>query len=48
MQREHVVKLMAARADKPESVNLLRKVLRAMMRRSWAILHALYRLALVT
>jgi site-specific recombinase XerD len=31
MQREHVVKLMAARAEKPESANLLRKVLRAMM-----------------
>lgn len=31
MQREHLVKLMAAKADKPESANLLRKVLRAMM-----------------
>ncbi len=31
MQREHVVKLMAAKAEKPESANLLRKVLRAMM-----------------
>lgn len=31
LQREHVVKLMAARAQKPESANLLRKVLRAMM-----------------
>ena len=31
MQREHVVKLMAARAEKPEGANLLRKVLRAMM-----------------
>lgn len=31
MQREHVVKLMAARADKPESANGLRKCLRAMM-----------------
>jgi integrase len=31
MQREHVVKLMAARADKPDSANGLRKVLRAMM-----------------
>ena len=31
MQREHVVKLMAVRAEKPESANLLRKVLRAMM-----------------
>ncbi len=31
LQREHVVKLMAMRAEKPESANLLRKVLRAMM-----------------
>ena len=31
MQREHVVKLMAARARQPESANGLRKVLRAMM-----------------
>jgi integrase len=31
MQREHVVKMMAARADKPDSANGLRKVLRAMM-----------------
>jgi integrase len=31
MQREHVVKLMAARADRPESANSLRRVLRAMM-----------------
>lgn len=31
LQREHVVKLMAAKAEKPESANLLRKVLRAMM-----------------
>ena len=31
MQREHVVKLMAAKAEKPESANLLRKVLRGMM-----------------
>lgn len=31
LQREHVVKLMAAKAEKPESTNLLRKVLRAMM-----------------
>jgi integrase len=30
--REHIVKLMAARADKPESANGLRKVLRAMMK----------------
>ena len=31
MQREHIVKMMAARASKPESANILRKVLRAMM-----------------
>lgn len=31
LQREHVVKLMAKRADKPDSANGLRKVLRAMM-----------------
>jgi integrase len=31
LKREHVVKLMAARADKPDSANGLRKVLRAMM-----------------
>jgi integrase len=31
LRREHIVKLMAARAEKPESANLLRKVLRAMM-----------------
>jgi integrase len=31
MQREHVVRLMAAKAEKPDSANLLRKVLRAMM-----------------
>jgi site-specific recombinase XerD len=31
LQREHIVKLMAARADKPDSANGLRKVLRAMM-----------------
>jgi hypothetical protein len=31
LQREHVVKLMAARAEKPEGANSLRKVLRAMM-----------------
>jgi integrase len=31
LRREHVVKLMAGRAEKPESANLLRKVLRAMM-----------------
>jgi integrase len=31
LQREHVVKFMAARSDKPESANGLRKALRAMM-----------------
>src|SRR5262249_10506049 len=31
LKREHIVKLMAARADKPESANGLRKALRAMM-----------------
>jgi integrase len=31
LQREHVVAMMAARADKPDSANGLRKVLRAMM-----------------
>lgn len=31
MQREHIVKLMAARAEKPDSANGLRKALRAMM-----------------
>jgi integrase len=31
MRREHVVKLMAARADRPESANGLRKALRALM-----------------
>jgi integrase len=31
LRREHIVKLMAAKAEKPESANLLRKVLRAMM-----------------
>jgi integrase len=31
MRREHIVKLMAQRADKPDSANGLRKVLRAMM-----------------
>lgn len=31
IQREHVVKLMAARSNKPDSANGLRKVLRAMM-----------------
>jgi integrase len=32
LQREHVVKLMAARAEKPEAANGLRKALRAMMK----------------
>jgi hypothetical protein len=32
LQREHIVKLMAARAEKPDSANGLRKALRAMMR----------------
>jgi integrase len=32
LQREHIVKLMAARADKPDSANGLRKALRAMMK----------------
>jgi integrase len=32
LRREHVVKLMAARAEKPESANALRKVFRAMMK----------------
>jgi integrase len=32
LRREHVVKLMAARADKPESANMIRKALRAVMR----------------
>lgn len=31
LQRQHVIKLMAARADRPDSANGLRKVLRAMM-----------------
>lgn len=31
MRREHVIKLMAARAEKPDSANGLRKVLRAVM-----------------
>jgi integrase len=31
LRREHIVKLMAARAEKPDSANGLRKVLRAMM-----------------
>src|SRR5215470_2008527 len=32
LQREHIVKLMAARAQKPDSANGLRKALRAMMK----------------
>jgi hypothetical protein len=32
LQREHIVKLMAARAEQPDSANGLRKVLRAMMK----------------
>jgi integrase len=32
LQRQHILKLMAARADKPDSANGLRKVLRAMMK----------------
>jgi integrase len=32
LQREHVIKLMAARADKPDSANGLRKALRALMK----------------
>jgi integrase len=32
LQREHIVRLMAERADKPDSANGLRKVLRAMMK----------------
>jgi integrase len=32
LQRDHIVKLMAIRAEKPESANGLRKVLRAMMK----------------
>jgi hypothetical protein len=32
LRREHIVKLMAARAERPDSANGLRKVLRAMMR----------------
>lgn len=37
LQREHVVKLMAARAAKPESANGLRKALRAMMTHAVAV-----------
>ena len=32
LQREHIVKLMSARSDRPDTANGLRKVLRAMMR----------------
>ncbi len=32
LRREHIVKLMASRADKPESANGLRKALRALMK----------------
>jgi site-specific recombinase XerD len=32
LRREHVVKLMAARAERPESANVLRKALRAMIK----------------
>lgn len=31
LQRAHIIKLMAAKAEKPDAANLLRKVLRAMM-----------------
>jgi integrase len=34
LQREHVVRLIAARADKPASANMLRHVLRALMQHS--------------
>jgi len=37
LQREHIIKLMAARADKPDSANGLRRVLRAMMAHAMAI-----------
>ncbi len=37
MQREHVLMLMAAKAEKPDSANGLRKVLRAMMAHAVAI-----------
>jgi integrase len=32
LRREHIVRLMAAKADKPEAANMLRRVLRAMMK----------------
>ena len=34
LQREHIVKLMATRADRPDSANGLRKALRAMMKQA--------------
>jgi integrase len=37
LQREHIERFMAARADKPESANGLRKALRAMMQHAIAI-----------
>ena len=37
LQREHVIKLMAARADKPDAANGLRKALRAMMAHAVAV-----------
>jgi integrase len=37
LQREHIIKLMVARADKPESANGLRKALRALMQHAIAI-----------
>ena len=35
LRREHIVRLMAAKADKPEAANMLRRVLRAIMK--WAV-----------
>jgi integrase len=32
LRRDHIVRLMAAKADKPEAANMLRRVLRAMMK----------------
>lgn len=37
LQREHIVRFMAARADKPESANGLRKALRALLQHAVAI-----------
>lgn len=37
LQREHVIRLMAARAEKPDSANGLRKALRAMMAHAVAV-----------